>query len=152
MLFTVLLAAGLGSLASERLAIRPESARWWWPFAGVLATGTLFLLTHSTVTAGLLGLPSAARMAITAVYIFPVAFFMGMPFPLGILSVERLSRAAVAWAWGMNGLFTVIGGLASILISLFLGFRVALFAGLFIYLIAGLLFLSMRGKAAATPG
>lgn len=149
-LFTVLLGAGQGSFASERLGISPTSPRWWWPFAGVLACGLGFLATHQLITASLLGLPVPVRMAITFLYIFPVAFFMGMPFPLGILAVERLSRSAVAWGWGMNGLFTVIGGLASILISVFLGFRVGMLAGLAIYVLAGLLFHRMRSQAPQT--
>ena len=39
----------------------------------------------------------------------------------------------MAWAWGINGLFTVIGGLASVLLSIFLGFTVTELIALGIY-------------------
>ncbi len=143
-LFTVLLGAGLGSLASDRLRITPAAANWWWPYAGVLLAGTMFLLVHGPVTGALLALPLGARLVAAVILVFPIAFFMGMPFPLGVLAVQDLSRAAVAWGWGMNGLFTVIGGLGSVVVSVNYGFRAALIVGLMIYAIAWLSFARMR--------
>ncbi len=143
-LFTVLLGAGLGSLASDRLRITPDSSSWWWPYAGVLLAGIVFLIAHGPVTGALLATPLAVRLIAAAALVFPVAFFMGMPFPLGVLAVQDLSRAAVAWGWGMNGLFTVIGGLASVVVSVNYGFRAALIVGLMIYALAWLSFAGMR--------
>ena len=148
-LFTVLLGAGLGSLASDRLEITPDAANWWWPFVGVLLTGAVFLLAYAPVTDALLAMPIGARLVAAAVMVFPISFFMGMPFPLGVLAVQDLSRAAVAWGWGMNGLFTVVGGLGSVLVSVNYGFRAALIVGLVIYAIAGLSFASMRRQRPA---
>ena len=48
--------------------------------------------------------------------ILPMAFFMGMPFPLGILELRTSRRGAVAWAWSMNGLFATIGSVARVLL------------------------------------
>ena len=143
-LFTVLLAAGLGSLVSGRLGIGPGSRRWWWPFAGILCMGGLFLLAHGSLIFALMALPTMGRVVTSAALVFPLAFFMGMPFPLGILAVQQHSRAAVAWAWGMNGLFTVIGGLASVLLSLYLGFRFGLVLALATYGLAWLSFAVVR--------
>ena len=148
-LFTVLLGAGLGSLASARLEITPDAIRWWWPFAGVVLAGTVFLLTHGPVTGAFLAMPIGARLVAAAIMVFPISFFMGMPFPLGVLAVQDLSRAAVAWGWGMNGLFTVIGGLGSVVVSVNYGFRAALIIGLMIYVIAGLSFAWMRRQRLA---
>ena len=148
-LFTVLLGAGLGSLASHGLRITPDASIWWWPYAGVLAAGTVFLLTHGPVTDALLSAPLGTRLVATAIMVFPISFFMGMPFPLGVLAVQDLSRAAVAWGWGMNGLFTVIGGLGSVVVSLNYGFRAALIVGLVIYGVAWLSFAGMRRQRPA---
>ena len=134
-LFTLLLAAGLGSLSSPRLRVLP-AGRWHLPFVGTLACGAFFLVTHGWLFDAALGLPVSLRMLIAGLYLFPIGFFMGMAFPLGVLCVEQRSRGAVAWAWGMNGLFTVIGGLASVLLSLFLGFTVTELIALGIYGIA----------------
>ena len=134
-LFTLLLAAGLGSLSSPGLRVVP-AGRWPLPFVGTLACGAFFLVTHEWLFDAALGLPVSLRMLTAGLYLFPIGFFMGMAFPLGVLCVEQRSRGAVAWAWGMNGLFTVIGGLASVLLSIFLGFTVTELIALSIYGIA----------------
>lgn len=134
-LFTMLLAAGLGSLSSPRLRVAP-SGRWTLPFAGTLAYGLFFLVVHELLFDAALGLSVGWRMLLSGVFVFPIGFFMGMAFPLGILCVEGRSRGAVAWAWGMNGLFTVVGGLASVLLSVYFGFTVTELVALSIYALA----------------
>ena len=61
---------------------------------------------------------------------------MGMPFPIGILSIKHLPNGAVAWAWALNGVFTVIGGFSAVVISLFAGFTIALLVGCSAYVVA----------------
>ncbi len=134
-LFTLLLAAGLGSLSSERLRVVP-AGRWWLPFAGTVSYGLFFLVVHEWMLDLTMGLPIGWRALIAATSLVPIGFFMGMAFPLGILSVEGRSRGAVAWAWGMNGLFTVVGGLASVLLSIYFGFTVTELLAMGLYVAA----------------
>lgn len=148
-LFAMLLGAGLGSLASERLGVRP-GRRWWLPFAGVLAVGALLLAVHEPVTTALLGLPAWGRILATAALVLPLGFFLGMPFPLGILAVEARGPGAIAWAWAMNALLTVGGGLAATVSSMLVGFRWTLAGALLVYLVAMALFARLR--APMTPG
>ena len=69
------------------------------------------LLNH---TAGFSGL---ARVLISILVISVPAFFMGMPFPLGLKQCEIIDKRNVAWAWGINGCVSVIStGLAAILV------------------------------------
>jgi hypothetical protein len=88
--------------------------------------------------------PLPLRIAATAALIGPVAFFMGMPFPLGLLELAGRPRGAVAWAWSMNGLFTTIGGVASALLSLAFGFRFTILAALGMYALAAVAFAWVR--------
>jgi hypothetical protein len=67
-----------------------------------------------------------------------------MPFPLGILAIRECPNGAVAWAWGLNGLFTVVGGILSVLLSLAFGFKLTLAAAILIYGLATLSFMAMR--------
>jgi hypothetical protein len=67
-----------------------------------------------------------------------------MPFPLGILTLQHLPKGAVAWAWGMNGLFTVIGALASVILSITWGFQVTLLIASLQYVVASLAFARVR--------
>jgi hypothetical protein len=145
-IFSMLLAAGIGSAASEKLGIGTRR-RWTVPFAGVLASGLLLVLLYPWLSQVALALPLAARVLVSGLMIFPVGFFLGMPFPLGILAIERQPRGAVAWAWGMNGLFTAVGGLLSVVVSLRFGFNVTILMALGLYVVALAVFRTMRDKA-----
>ncbi|HEY4214950.1 MAG TPA: hypothetical protein VGM84_25970 [Steroidobacteraceae bacterium] len=145
-IFTMLLGAGLGSAASERLGIGVRS-RWAVPFVGVIAVGIAILLIYPWAANLALALPLGGRIAVATLMIFPLGFFLGMPFPLGILAIEKQPRGAIAWAWGMNGLFTVAGGLASVLISLEWGFTAAIAVALVLYAAAMLVFVALRDMA-----
>ena len=79
---------------------------------------------------------------------FPVGFFLGMPFPLGILAIANKPRPVVAWAWGMNGLFTVVGGFLSMLVSMAFGFNVAITFALALYAVAFGVFKRLQGAEA----
>jgi hypothetical protein len=138
-LFTVLLAAGVGSQAAESLRIGPAS-RWWVPFAGTLVFGALLWLLHPAVFHTFMAAGLGVRLAVAIAMMFPMAFFMGMALPIGILSIASKPKGAIAWAWGMNGLFTTIGGIGSGIAALFLGFRVTLAVGLGIYVLAMIAF------------
>jgi hypothetical protein len=142
-IFTMLLAAGLGSLSAERLEISPQR-RWMLPFIALVLYGLALWAAHSALFGVLLAAPLAARVLIAGAMIFPLGFFMGMPLPLGILAIAQQPQGAVAWAWAMNGLFTVIGGLATALGSIYLGFNMVLLIGFAIYVVAGLAFRRLR--------
>ena len=83
--------------------------------------------------------------------LFPLAFFLGMPFPLGILRLSGQGPGAIAWAWGMNGLFTLVGGFAGLLISMAVGFTVTVYLALGLYLCAFALFGFLRSPTSTGP-
>ncbi len=149
-IFTLLLAAGSGSLASERLGVGSRRS-WMLPFIGIFAFGALDAFVVPSLFDPLLGLPLVWRCVAAGVLIYPLGFFLGMPFPLGILALQGQPRSAVAWAWGMNGLFTVIGGLTSALLSLAFGFRVTLIVALSAYSVAMVVYPVMSRSAARSP-
>ena len=142
-IFTLLLGAGLGSVSSEKLGISPRS-RWAIPFIAVLVFGVALLLIYPSATHFAMAFPLGWRVAIGAAMIFPLGFFLGMPFPLGILAIEHQPRGAIAWAWGMNGVFTVAGGLGSMIISLIRGFDFAIGIALVLYAGAMVAFVPLR--------
>jgi hypothetical protein len=144
----MLVAAALGSLSSTRLA-GPDGRRWRPVFAGLLVSGLVMLLAYPAISGLLLTAPLPLRIAATAVLIGPLAFFMGMPFPLGLLELAGHPRGAVAWAWSMNGLFTTIGAVASALLSLAFGFRVTILAALGMYALAAVAFAWIRQSQVA---
>jgi spermidine synthase len=120
-IFSMLCAAGIGSAASERMGIGPRQ-RWPFPFVAIIVLGAALVLLYPTLSHWALALPLVGRIAAVGFMIFPLGFFLGMPFPLGVLAIANHPRGAIAWAWGMNGLFTVAGGFISMLISMGFGF------------------------------
>jgi hypothetical protein len=47
---------------------------------------------------------------------------MGMPFPLGLRLLSERNESQVPWAWGINGLFSVISVVLATIIAIELGF------------------------------
>ncbi len=48
-------------------------------------------------------------------------------------------KGAVGWAWAINGLFAVLGGVCSIVLAIYAGFFNTLMIAFAIYIIAGIL-------------
>jgi len=111
----MLIGAAIGSMASRSVVGR-DAERWHVPFGGTAATGLALWLTYPALSSHFIASGDAVRIGAAALMIAPIAFFMGMPFPLGIAALDRKPRGAVAWAWSMNGLFTAIGGVATALL------------------------------------
>jgi hypothetical protein len=142
-IFTMLVAAGIGSTVSEKLGINSRQ-RWAIPFIAILLLGALLVRIYPWAAHLALSLDLSTRILVSFLLIFPLGFFLGMPFPIGVLAIADKPRGAVAWAWGMNGLFTVVGGLGSVLLSLFFGFNTAIYVALALYALALLIYRPMR--------
>ncbi|MDD3813798.1 MAG: hypothetical protein PHZ02_04050 [Desulfocapsaceae bacterium] len=141
--FALLIAAGLGSTVSGRVGITTRHL-WFVPFIGVLFCSLITLLVYQQYFELFLQTPTVVRVFAATLLIFPLGFFLGMPFPLGILAIARQPSGSIAWAWAMNGLFTVVGGLGSVLLSIFYGFQATLFIAILLYLFAFGTFYKLR--------
>jgi hypothetical protein len=47
---------------------------------------------------------------------------MGMPFPIGLKLISSAENNLVPWAWGINGVFSVISAVLATIIAVELGF------------------------------
>ncbi|HEX6959508.1 MAG TPA: hypothetical protein VF194_16105 [Ferrovibrio sp.] len=144
----LLLSAALGSLTSPRLGVAPKG-RWAVPFGGIVASLSLFMLFNEPIQTLFLSAALPFRILAAMAMIAPVGYFLGMPFPLGISGLRGSPAGSIAWAWAMNSLFTVIGAIASVVLSLFVGFEVTLAAALGLYIVGFLAFDRMRRVASA---
>ncbi len=147
--FALLLSAGIGSYSADKLGI-DLSSRWQLPFAGIGIYGGVLLATHQIVFDMFLTTPTAVRILVATASIFPLGLFMGMPLPLGILAIKDQPKGAIPWAWGLNGLFTLVGGLLSVLSSIFLGFKITLLLAICVYGVAYFAFRRVRFVALLT--
>jgi hypothetical protein len=127
-LFVLLLASSVGSLCSHRLG------RWIWLLPVAL---TAFIFASPYITGNLTAASTPARIAVSALLLFPSGFFMGMAFPLGIEKAQAARGGApTAWYWGINGAFSVISSVLALAVAVFWGVTVTLLVGLTAYVVA----------------
>jgi spermidine synthase len=124
----VLLASGLGSIASSRLPWRASLVAAA-TFAAVAA------VSGGALANALLAQPLPVRLIGVMALIGPLAFFMGVPFARGIAALSA-PAAMVPWAWAANGSASVIAGVLAVLLSLSLGFGAVLWVGGGLYAVA----------------
>jgi hypothetical protein len=131
-LFLMILAAGLGSLSSDRLDVRHERTLLRLPLAIAAAVllETLLLQAVIDLTVGW-GLPG--RTAVVALFVAPLAFLMGCCFPVGLRLLGRHSDTVSAWMWGVNGACGVMASILAVMVSMWLGIHANLLiaAGLY---------------------
>jgi predicted membrane-bound spermidine synthase len=125
--------AGLGSLASSRWRDRRSSLP---VAAGIAVLAVLYTLLLPSLFDHLAATPVAAKIAVSASLIAPLAFLMGMPFPLGLDAVAKRAPAWIPWAWGVNGCASVVGAILAMLLAIHLGFVVVVYAASVLYLLA----------------
>ena len=72
--------------------------------------------------------------------IAPLAFAMGMPFPLGLASVAAQDETLLPWAWGVNGFASVVAAILATVLAIHLGFNAVVLLALLLYGAAALVF------------
>ncbi len=117
--------------------------------AGVAALGLLYLVALPPLLDRWMGWGLAAKGAAALALIAPLAFLMGMPFPLGLERVARVREEWIPWAWGINGWASVLAALAANLVAIHLGFSVVVAGAAALYLLAAA---AMRGVPDGAPG
>ncbi|MCX6153468.1 MAG: hypothetical protein NT007_04855 [Candidatus Kapabacteria bacterium] len=124
-LVTLLLATGIGARYSENF---PK----YLPFILIVTWLLLdiFVFRHLLYSFGSFTL--APRIALTAILIFPVGFFMGAPFPYAARKVGDL----IDWGFAVNGAASVFGSVIIMLIAFAYGFSVCLAIAALIYTVS----------------
>ncbi len=150
-IFSMLLFSAMGSLLSRRLIDSPARLRMAL-IAVVIAVG-VYIAALPPLFQALLHLPDAARMAVSVLMIAPLALLMGMPFPTGLRQLGTHGADLVPWAWGMNGVFSVVGSTLVIIVSMASTFTVAMACAALFYGVAAVVAAGLyRGVAVRLPG
>jgi predicted membrane-bound spermidine synthase len=131
LLFTLLAAGGLGSaFGGQRRLARVCLA--------VAAVALVYAFALPRVVPALLPLPLAARIAVAVLLLAPLGFLMGMPFPRGLSRTGQGPFPPPPFYWGLNGLFSVIGSVTTMVGAVLFGFTWALAGGAASYVVAAL--------------
>jgi hypothetical protein len=140
-LFALLIASGLGSLASRRMP---------WLISTVVLT--ILIVLYPTLlralTTTILFAPIEVRAIVGALALFPLGFLMGTMFPKGIAYLEDHAPALIPWAWGINGATSVISAIGSALLALTFGFAFVVACGAICYGLGALL---VKGTKRTSP-
>jgi hypothetical protein len=124
-LLALLVASGIGSRCAR--AVGTVTA-----FLGIVAWILIDAFIFPDLVAALNDLSMPVRIAVTALLVAPLGFFMGMPFPKGVGGVGEL----VDWGFAVNGSGSVAGATGILLVAFAYGFPAALLAGASLYLVA----------------
>jgi predicted membrane-bound spermidine synthase len=148
LLFSLLIGAGIGSWVGgvfwkERILYKLRLASM---VVGILV-GTYILFLPYVFTL-FMGSPFYSRILISFVLLSPLGFFMGMPFPLGMMLLkEKGLTQYVPRMWGVNGIGSVLGSALAIALAINLGFSYALILGASLYFFIFLLFTVVPRRA-----
>ncbi|MDQ3022321.1 MAG: hypothetical protein M3R36_17385 [Bacteroidota bacterium] len=142
---TMLLASGVGSLVS--LKFYKNNLKKLYLIFGIIVILTLTIgILNPYIFNSLVRLELHWRVIISALIIFPLGFFMGMPFPIGMSMILPAEKRFVAFAWAVNGFFSVIGTVSAIILAMMFGFRIVFIIGAVIYLFALILLIGRHKK------
>jgi hypothetical protein len=137
--FAFLLSAGVGSYVTDITKLHTKKLARFVPYVAIPVYGVCLLLFKESLLDYFLQWSFMMRMVAAFIMIAPLGFFMGMPFAIGIAGSHKNGKGAVGWAWAINGLFTVLGGVCSIVLAIYVGFFNTLMIAFAIYILAGLL-------------
>ena len=103
---------------------------------GIGFLAVLYLTLLPTLFQHLMGWGRGAKILISLLLIAPIAFLMGMPFPLGLKRLAIARSAWVPWAWGVNGWASVLSPVLATLVAIHLGFTTVVGLAVLLYLVS----------------
>lgn len=136
-LAVLLLSSGVGSSLSgawvDKHGVRKATS--------AITTGIAVLMVLYAVGLGpmfraLLGSPLVLRIAIAATLVALPGLLMGALLPIGVRVANGLGEGMVPWAWGMNGITSVLGSILAVTLAMNFGFVASLLLGTATYIAA----------------
>jgi len=139
-LFGLLLFSGLGSLLSEHYTAH-RTITLGILLAALVGLILFFQFGLPIVIDRFVGGPSALRILLSIAMIAPLGLCMGAFMPIGLMTVAKTTphkREYVAWAWAVNGFFSVVASILSTILAMVFGFKLVLLLALVIYAVGAL--------------
>ena len=148
-LFSMILATGIGSLISDRLDL--EKRDLWVRILPVAIGLNLLLWTlalqpliEATISQSLI-----FRVALVVIVVALASLPLGLCFPIGLRLVSRLSEGALPWMWGINGAAGVLASVLAVAVSMWMGISTSLYVAAAAYALLALPGLQLWRRAAA---
>jgi hypothetical protein len=134
LLFTLILATGVGSLVSDILPLdsRPRFLIW------ALLTGAYVAALPHWLSGVFLAFDSAnllSRAIICVITIAPAGLLLGFGFPTGMRLISAIDRKPTAWFWGVNGAAGTLASTVAVATSIAFGIGTTLTIGAICYVL-----------------
>lgn len=142
---TMLVSSGIGSLVSSKV-FRNKPERLYLIFGIIVLLVLIIGIFNPYFYETFVRMNPVWRVIVSVLIIFPLGFFMGMPFPLGISMILPEEKRFAAFAWGVNGFFSVLGTILAIIFAMMYGFKFVFILGAVVYIIAMLIIQSRYKK------
>ena len=151
-LFSLLLSSGAGSLSTASLVRGSHGSAAAITRVGLLiAVLVIFGLLTPVLVHHFEAASTPVRILISVGTLFPLGFFMGMAFPIGMRRALAAAPSLAPWLWGVNGAASVCASVLAVVIALGAGIAASFWAGAFCYLGALLALMWRRPVPAAEP-
>ncbi len=141
LLFSLLVGAGVGSWASGSIWKRKILSKLWLASIIVALLIGVYILLLGRLFHLFLGFSFPIRVLISFSLLWPLGFWMGIPFPSGMKLLETMERSQhIPKLWGINGIGSVLGSSLAIAVAISFGFSYAMILGAILYFLIFILF------------
>lgn len=130
----MLLFAGLGAFAAGRLRLS-LTATMGLGMLGSAALIGLWVVGAAPVLQATSGWALPGRVAVCLATLALPSLFMGMPFATCLRYLEDRHPAFIPWAWGINGITSVLASIAAVAIAMRIGFTWVVLIGACVYVL-----------------
>jgi SAM-dependent methyltransferase len=149
----LLVSTGIGAALSTRFSEIPAARVITFAAAAIAIAMVAWLALARLVNPGLMQLPLAVRAAITLAGLLPVGVLLGFPFPTAVKALEKVNPHFIAWAWGVNGVTSVLASIVAIVVAMRIGFSAVVCIAAAVYWLALAAYRwSVRAPSASSVG
>jgi hypothetical protein len=135
-LFTLLLASGIGSFIADRLMQQSSPRRLRLVFPVLLSLLVAVGIASPLLMSHFSDAFTLGRITVAVGLLFPLGLLMGMPFPIGMRRAAELAAPLSPWLWGINGAASVCASVLAVIVALSLGISASYWVGMACYVFA----------------
>ena len=136
---SMLIISGLGNLVSKAVKLRRKMVVRI-ACTGIVLTIAFYIFVLPLVLNHYRSFTMTIRVIVSILVIAPGAFFLGVPFPIGLQTLIKHNPRLLPWAGGMNGSLSVTGVALAWILSVWSGFHLLLVVAAVVYIVVGIIF------------
>jgi hypothetical protein len=123
-LCALLLSTGVGAWLTTRLSVDQRRVLI---IALCVAVAAIVLAAFALqpLLRAVIDLSFVLRLVVSIVVLAPLGAVLGMAMPIGMRRLARVRPEGAAWAWGVNGIASVLASVLAIIVAIYWGFTIA---------------------------